>query len=319
MWTEVDMSLWQGRIDTDSEKCLRWHQAVAPLLQHSALTDSTVLLGFACDEGVRRNQGRVGAADGPDAIRRALANLAYGGSQAIFDAGTVACVGDELEQAQAELAQQVEEILQRGGKPIVLGGGHEMAWGSYLGVRHYLGAVGGRLGIINFDAHFDLRSPAAGANSGTPFRQIAESCEAQQLPFHYLVLGVNPAVNSQALFDYAQAQGVQWFEDTVCTEANLDLIADVVESFVAPLDYLYLSICLDAFPVGLAPGVSAPGVPGMCPYTSLRLLEVIIEHCRGHGTQIVLLDIAEMNPTFDRDNSTARWAARLVHEYLRGG
>ncbi len=318
MWTEVDMSLWQGRIDTDSEKCLRWHQAMAPLLPHSALADSTVLLGFACDEGVRRNQGRVGAAEGPDAIRRALANLAYGGSQAIFDAGTVVCAADELEQAQTELAQQVEKILQRGGKPIVLGGGHEMAWGSYCGVRQFLNDRSGQLGIINFDAHFDLRSPAAGANSGTPFRQIAESCAAQQLPFHYLVLGINPAVNSQALFDYAHAQRVQWFEDTACTEANLDLIADAVETFVAPLDYLYLSICLDAFPAALAPGVSAPGLPGMCPYTALRLLEAIIEHCSEHGTQIVLLDIAEMNPKLDRDNCTARWAARLVYEYLRG-
>ena len=35
------------------------------------------LIGFACDEGVRRNGGRVGAKDGPRAIRAALANLAW--------------------------------------------------------------------------------------------------------------------------------------------------------------------------------------------------------------------------------------------------
>ena len=67
----TDPDIWQGRVDPEAD-ALRWHQCIRPL---SAARESGVaLLGFACDEGVRRNHGRIGAAGGPQAIRRALAN-----------------------------------------------------------------------------------------------------------------------------------------------------------------------------------------------------------------------------------------------------
>jgi formiminoglutamase len=61
---EPDMSVWTGRVDTaDGPNALRWHQMVKPLAADSP--PGIVLIGFACDEGVRRNGGRVGAKDGP--------------------------------------------------------------------------------------------------------------------------------------------------------------------------------------------------------------------------------------------------------------
>jgi formiminoglutamase len=319
MWTEVDETVWQGRVDRDGEAGLRWHQAVRPLTADADITGQAVLLGFACDEGVRRNQGRVGAAVGPDSIRKAMANLAWDrpGEDALFEAGTIACEGEALEAAQQALGGRLAQILDRGGRAVVLGGGHEVAWGSYLGLQQAMGLKPGKLGILNFDAHFDLRDPAAGASSGTPFRQIAESCEAQSQAFHYFVLGINPAVNTPALFDYARRKNVAWFEDRQCVAANLPPMTAALESFVAGLDELYITICLDAFPAALAPGVSAPGVPGICPYTALDLLDVVKHSCAANNTRLRLLDIAEMNPLFDRDGITARWAARLVQHYLQ--
>ena len=68
------LECWTGRIDPEAD-ALRWHQCIQPLAADS--TPGIALLGFACDEGVRRNQGRVGAAEGPVALRRALANVAW--------------------------------------------------------------------------------------------------------------------------------------------------------------------------------------------------------------------------------------------------
>jgi len=319
MWTEVDESVWQGRVDRDGEAGLRWHQAVRPLTADADIQDQTVLLGFACDEGVRRNQGRVGAATGPDAIRKALANLAWGrpGGDVLFDAGTVVCEGELLEPAQQALADRLSQIVDRGGQPVILGGGHEVAWGSYSGLMQASGLKPGKLGILNFDAHFDLRDSGSGASSGTPFRQIAEACEAHSRAFQYFVLGINPAVNTPALFDYARRKNVTWFEDRQCVSENLPRITAALESFLAPLDALYITVCLDAFPAALAPGVSAPGVPGICPYTALNVLDAVKRSCAANHTRLVLLDIAEMNPLFDRDGITARWAARLVQHYLQ--
>ena len=82
--------------------------------------------------------------------------------------------------------------------PIILGGGHETAYGHYLGVRNYIGKEA-KLGIINIDAHFDLRPYNEQPSSGTMFRQILEQDENSS----YLVLGIQRYGNTQALFDKA--------------------------------------------------------------------------------------------------------------------
>ena len=107
----------------------------------------------------------------------------------------------------------------------------------------------------------------------------------------------------------------------VATELNvvgkeLPRLVKALDSFIGSQRYLYLTICLDAFPAAVAPGVSAPGVPGMCPHTGLALLRAAVQACHRHGVQLLLMDIAEMNPVYDRDGITARWAARLVQESL---
>ena len=275
-----------------------------------------VLLGFACDEGVRRNNGRVGAAAGPEAIRQALAKVRGWEEPPFRDAGNVRCDNGDLEAAQAELGSCVAELLQQGEHPILLGGGHEIAWGSHQGIRNHLDDPQAKVGIINFDAHFDLRDPAPGGNSGTPFRQIAEHCGETGAGFHYMVLGINPAANAPDLFDFAELHGAIYREDRDIQAENSENLRELIAGFVDSVDYLHLSICLDAFPASVAPGVSAPGVPGICPHTGLQLLRDIVVACQAREVPILLLEVAEMNPEYDRDGITARWAARLLHAYL---
>ena len=86
----IDMSAWTGRIDPESNS-ERWHQCIRPLDQ--AGSKGVALLGFASDAGVKRNQGRPGATQGPQAIRRALAPLAWHRQAPAFDAGDVVCGG----------------------------------------------------------------------------------------------------------------------------------------------------------------------------------------------------------------------------------
>jgi len=210
MLNPPDMSLWQGRVDAmEGDQALRWHQVIRPLTPEA--TSGVALLGFACDAGVRRNQGRPGAAEGPFALRRQLSNLPARPGQHLFEAGTVRVEGDELEEGQGAYAEQVKALLDQGLLPVGLGGGHEIAYGSFLGLaRHLEGAVRApRIGILNLDAHFDLRS-AERATSGTPFRQIAHVCESRGWPFHYAVMGISAFANTEALFQAARELGVVW-------------------------------------------------------------------------------------------------------------
>ncbi|WP_201613363.1 arginase family protein, partial [Psychrobacter immobilis] len=175
---------WTGRSEPfESERACYWYQLAQPYEQQRI-----GLVGFACDQGVRRNQGRVGARAAPPLIRSAFAKLpVIAELQQRFndelqtllgDAGDIHCDDDDgfaeqlLEQAQQQYASVVSNVIQRSSLPIGLGGGHAMAYGSFLGLWQALQqAANGNtsenntadipttpvIGIINFDAHLDIR------------------------------------------------------------------------------------------------------------------------------------------------------------------
>ena len=127
---EVDWSPWQGRVDAaEGRLARRWHEVVRPL--EAGCAPGAAFLGLASDIGVRRNQGRPGAAEGPAALRRALANLPARADLRLYDAGTVTPDGEDLEGAQAEYGRRVAGLLEAGHLPVGLGGGHEIAWAQF--------------------------------------------------------------------------------------------------------------------------------------------------------------------------------------------
>ena len=305
--TSIDMSLWQGRTDPEPDSD-RWHQRIEPLANNAV--PGCALLGFESDAGVARNQGRTGAAEGPSAIRRALAPLAWHRTAPAYDAGNVRCVDDGLEAAQQTLADRLTSLLTASHLPIVLGGGHEVAYASWLGLAQFFmpKTAPPRIGIINLDAHFDLRDPAHIRSSGTPVAQIADKCQEWDWSFRYACLGVSRAANTRALFTSAAALGTLVREDSEIDALRLDSIVRDMQRFIAKCDHLYLTIDLDVLPAAEAPGVSAPAARGV----SLALIEPLIEAVRDSG-KLRLADLAELNPSLDIDSRTARAAARLVH------
>jgi len=315
---ESSASPWSGRVDAeDGSRGRRWHQAVQPVA--AADHAGVVLLGFACDAGVSRNKGRAGAAAGPIAMRRALANLAWHGDETarLYDAGDVACDGDALEAAQSAYAGRLAGLLRSGHFPIGLGGGHEIAWAAYQGIERALAGDPRleRLGIVNFDAHLDLRRPdAAGrGTSGTPFRQIAAARQAQGLEFRYCCIGASEAANTPALLDTARELDACVITDL---DAALPAAQQQLQRFVEASSAVYLTFCLDALPPAVAPGVSAPSGLGIALHRAMALLREVLDAC-GHGgpdSRLLLADVAELNPAFDPDGRTARTAARLVYE-----
>ena len=307
--TELDMSLWTGRTDPEPNS-ERWHQKIQPLSPTAA--PGCALLGFESDAGVARNQGRTGAAQGPSALRKALAPLAWHRTGPAYDVGNVRCEGDALETAQQALADRLAALLKAEHFPVVLGGGHEVAYGSWLGLAQHLannGEKAPRIGIINFDAHFDLRDPSHVRSSGTPFTQIADECAKRGWPFRYACLGVSRAANTRALFNRAAQLGVMVREDRDFQPAHLECIRRDLERYMVRCDHLYLTIDLDELPAGQAPGVSAPAARGV----SLALIEPLIETIRDSG-KLRLADLAELNPDHDIDSRTARAAARIVFQ-----
>jgi formiminoglutamase len=299
-----DMSIWTGRVDTaDGPSALRWHQMVKPLAADSP--PGVVLIGFACDEGVRRNGGRVGTKDGPRAIRGAMGNLAWHSPHPVYDAGDVRCDDTDMEGAQSRLAEVVEGAIAAGHRPLVLGGGHETAWGTFQGTVPTV-RPNTTLGIINFDAHLDLRADEPG-NSGTPFNQMATWCQANGQPFKYLCVGASLAANTLALLERAAALDVLLVPDFAFDPPEAGNVASYIGDFVASVDSVYVSFDLDVLPAATMPAVSAPAPHGI-PYGWAESLMRLI---RGWHKNVAV-DIVELNPSLDIDQQSARVAARLA-------
>lgn len=298
---------WDGRYDGSTVN----HQRVFQIINQSK-SNEYALIGFSSDEGVQRNKGRIGAAEAPNAIRKQLANLPVHRAVTIADCGDVICRNGLLEQAQAELADLVAQALERDEKPIVLGGGHEVAYGSFSGLFQYLQAhePNKNIGIINFDAHFDLRQ-ADQASSGTPFLQAAQISEQHGKPFHYLCIGVAKHSNTKILFETADRLNSQYIFDRDVQVSQLDDLKKKVQGFIDQVDYLYVTIDIDVFASSIAPGVSAPAVKGI----DLAVFDPLIQFIKDSG-KIRVFDVAECNPKFDLDNKTTKLAAYIIFNYI---
>jgi len=292
---------WAGRDDGPGPEHRRFFRTVSA--PGAGVRPDTAILGFASDEGVHRNKGRVGAADGPAALRSTLASLAVHEDLAVVDHGDIVVEDGDLEDGQRRLGEAVADARRDAPLTVVLGGGHETAWGSYLGLGRRP-----RLGVLNLDAHFDLRQEDR-PTSGTPFHQIARERQAQGLDVHYAVLGVSTASNTGVLFDTAEELGASWLLDDDCQEVTAPLA--FVERFLEGVDEVYLSIDLDVLPASAAPGVSAPAPLGVPPFVIQAVCDAVADSGR-----MVHLDVTELNPRYDSDQRTAKVAARLIHRVI---
>ena len=315
-----DPAPWTGRHDGPGAPHARWHERVRPAGRDAA--EHIGVVGFASDEGVRRNQGRVGAAEGPAALRRALAPLALHGRLAeggigLIDHGDAVTAGEDLERGQADAAAAISGALDAPGNllTVVLGGGHETAWASYGGLVSSQrlaprGAGDGearlRWGVLNLDAHFDLRDEPR-PTSGTPFLQMARAEEAEGRELNYAVVGIAEPSNTEILFERARELGVRWMTDVEALDGGAAAVREFVEEFVADLDVLYLTVDLDLMPASVAPGVSAPAGLGVPPHLVLTAV-----NAAAHSGKLALMDVVELNPSLDIDARTARTAARLI-------
>jgi formiminoglutamase len=300
---EADRSVWSGRIDgADGPAALRWHQMVQPWA--AGVPPGLVLIGFACDEGVRRNGGRGGAKEGPRAIRATLANFAWHQNAPVYDAGDVPCPDGDLEKAQDTLAEVVAAALRAGHRPLVLGGGHETAWGTFQGIHQAKPAVA--ISIVNIDAHLDLRADQPG-HSGTPFSQIARWGAAHRQPFRYLCIGAAQPANTRALYQRLKDWGGEFIPDTdFWPLPRADALAAIAD-YVAGAEAIHLSIDLDVLSAAIMPAVSAPAARGL----ALEAVELVMERVMA-SKKVVAVDLVELNPRFDIDNRGCRVAARLA-------
>lgn len=314
----MDQCFWSGRIDSEEDyDAFRWHQWIQcvdlRLMDRYEWTHELGIgiIGFCSDVGVERNLGRMGTINGPDSIRKEMKNrpCAFQQGLKIYDFGNLRVEGKDLEGIQEKLAFAVERLLEKGLFPIVLGGDHSVALGNDRGIRSYYRkkSLKTKLGILNFDAHFDIRPYSEYGTSGTMFRQIADQCQASGEHYGYLCLGIQKSGNTVDLFKTARNLGVQHILASDIENVTVDHTLFKIQPFINAHDAIYLTICADVFSSAHAPGVSAPQPLGLHPEKVVQM----IKHIVGFN-KVVAFDIAEVSPRFDYDQTTASLAGMMI-------
>ncbi|WP_419869758.1 formimidoylglutamase [Chryseobacterium sp. CT-SW4] len=301
--------IWQGRLDGEELLFHRIFQRVKEESDYGKISENDfVIHGFAVDEGVQRNKGRVGAREAPDIIRKNMSNFpVILPDFSLLDFGNITCTDGNLEKTQASLSGKVSEVLRRKGKSLVLGGGHEVTYAHYSGIKQAFPDK--KIGIVNIDAHFDNRQPESGvgATSGTGFWQIAQEGE-----IHSLHIGIQRNSNTLKLFDTAHQLGMKYILSDELFFENLPSVYQRINELADEVDYLYVTICMDVFNASIAPGVSAAAYNGI-------FADTVFMHFFRHllkNDKLVALDVAEVNPAFDIQERTSRLAASLVNEWF---
>lgn len=250
------------------------------------------LLGLPDDTGVRLNHGRPGAAEGPTALRAALAR--YGVAEpsgwewpAVFDAGDVTPAGDDLHETHRRVSEAAAALVDRGLLPIAVGGGHDLTFPFVRAVAKPIAPIH----MVYFDPHLDVRDETG---SGMPFRRLVEAGSVDALTIH----GFQPFANA--------GEHVRWFQ------AHGGRVSDMTPDDPWPDRDTAVSLDLDVIDQVFAPGVSATNPCGWTPETAARWVAAA-----GRNPQVRCFDIMELSPPNDQGGRTARLAAHLLLTFLR--
>jgi len=272
-----------------------------------------VILGCPQDEGVRRNDGRVGVAAAPDAIRRQFYKLTtLNLRRRVFDLGNVN-IGGTLEETHDTHAAIAAQVLRDGKRLIVLGGGNDISYPDGCAMAEVFGPewwIG-----VNVDSHLDVRL-ADERNSGTPYRQLLD--EGRMLPNYFYEVAYQSHFCSPVYYNFIRDLGVHRISLELLRsreEADEELKENIRQSFIGHSASLstFFGFDMDSVRSADAPGTSAPSPPGLRAGEFITLVKYAASLA---NTKII--EFSEVNPTYDQDDRTTKLVAIGMHRICTG-
>ena len=272
------------------------------------------LIGIPFDSAVL---GRKGAKGGPKKIRDSIRyfkayswNLDYWfGNKKIYDFGDIITEEESVAEAHETIAEVVKKIAQKGFTTITLGGDHSLGYPILHGLKQAHNTK--EIGLINIDAHLDVREVIGGKiNSGTPFRRVLENDIVKGENF--VEIGIRDFANARKYRRYVEDKGVTVFTIADIRNKGLDVILkEAIKIITNNTNATYISLDMDSLDQIYAPGVSAPTPEGLSPQHVNQIIHEVTSK-----TNILGMDIVELNPLYDTADTTAINAANFLVQFV---
>ncbi len=169
------------------------------------------------------------------------------------------------------------------------------------------------MGVINIDAHLDVRPLAEGRpHSGSSFRQLLEDSRFDGKNFIEFAAQGAQCSREHAQYIYRKNGRILWLDEVQGQRS-------AVESFEASLGNLgwkcpaiFVSFDLDSVMGSEAPGVSCPGVLGLTAREALSIAQAA-----GRHPSVSLFDLSEFNPQIEEER-TGRLAVAMFYYFCLG-
>jgi agmatinase len=235
-----------------------------------------------------------GTARGPEAILEASYQLeAFDGISCPCEAGIFThAIAKTLEAIEDSVAQ----VLNLNGLPILLGGEHTVT----LGALRALKARDESFGIVQFDAHADLRDEY----EGDPFSHACVMRRALELDIPIFQIGVRALSKEEA--DLRTRIGIGFLDGYCIGQQG-------IPSSILPKNFpkkIYLSIDLDALDPSIMPSTGTPEPGGLNWFQFFKAIELVLKN-----RTVVGFDVVELAP-IKGQHAPDFLAARLIYNLM---
>lgn len=189
----------------------------------------------------------------------------------------------EMEEAMAELDAECHRYLAAGKFLVTLGGEHSLTIAPVRAAQRVFGA-NGAIGIVQFDAHADLREEF----EGTPYSHASVMRRVFEEGIRSLAVGIRSLSAPEAEFVRKHKIPVVWgheLEPAAALEKRFDMLLKKLPKRV------YLTFDIDFFDPALVPATGTPEPGGGSWYPTLRLLRRLFA-----AKEVVAMDVVELAP-----------------------
>ena len=230
----------------------------------------------------------------------------------VSDAGDALVHVTDSSRSRAGIHDAVAAILTRSPRStlIVLGGDHSITAPS---VEAFRDRVSGSVGLVQLDAHMDLRNlEDGGPTNGTPIRQLLESKTVEGR--NIVQVGLQSFANARAYRELAKNAGITQITATeVAASDSCDIARRALDVAAAHTEAVYVTLDMDVLDQAFAPGVPALVPAGLASRQLFEMMFVL-----GRDPRVRALDIVEVDPTQDARRATVRVAVYAMLTFLTG-